>query len=76
MQQRAQFDSETIEKIKKSFVITMVGIVLTAGSYLGGNFLNWIAYGDVIDWRTPLIMSLSALGAFIYNTLTEWMNGQ
>lgn len=73
---KGQFDSVTIAKIKKSLVITLVGIVLTAGSTLGANFLNWIAYGEVIDWKTPLIMSLSALGAFVYNTAREWMAGE
>lgn len=76
MQIKGQLDAVTIGKIKKSLVITLVGIVLTAGSFLGAQFLDWILLGTVIDWKTPLVMSLSAIGAFIYNTLSEWLAGQ
>ena len=75
-QLKQQFDSVTLQKIKKSATIAIVGIVLTAGSTLGASLLDYIASGTAIDWKTPLIMSLSALGAFIYNTLSEWLRGQ
>jgi hypothetical protein len=73
---RGQFDSITLSKIKKSLVITLVGIALTSGSMLGAGLLDWIAYGTPIDWRTPLIAALSACGAFVYNTLREWTTGE
>lgn len=73
MQKRFVFDSDTIEKVKKSFLISLTGVLLTAGAFLGQELVEFITNGDPIDYRTALVMSMSAAGAWIANTLREWL---
>jgi len=74
-QQSYKFDSVTLHKIGRSALIALVGIILTSGTFLGQELINYLANGDAIDWNTMLIMSLSAIGAWMTNTLKEWIQG-
>lgn len=61
------------KKIFKSFLISLAGIALTAGAYLGNEAIEYLKVGDPIDFKTALVMSLSALGAWGANTVREWL---
>ena len=76
MQIANSFDDRTIEKVKKSVKITLVGIFITAGPILLNSLMNFISTGENFDWRTPLVASLSAIGGLVFNTAKEWMAGQ
>ena len=76
IQKSYRFDAVTLRKIGRSLLVSLAGIFLTSGTFLGQELLNFLANGDGIDWNTALIMSLSAMGAWLANTLKEWIQGE
>ena len=70
------FDRVTIGKIKRSAMISLAGWAVVAIPFLVKEINDLILQGDVIDWRTPLVMLTSAIGAWGVNTLKEWRAGE
>jgi len=61
------------KKVIKSLLISLAGIALTAGTYLGNEVIDYLSTGNPVDFKTALIMSLSAIGAWVANTIREYV---
>ena len=76
IQKSYRFDAVTLRKIGRSALIALAGILLTAGTFLGEELLYYLKNGDATDWNTALMMSLSAMGAWLANALKEYIQGE
>jgi len=56
------------DKIIRSAWIAIGGVIITAFPLLTAETVDWILNGDVIDWRTPLAMAITAVGTWAVNT--------
>lgn len=61
------------EKIIKSAWIALGGAAVTVLPLLTVEVSDWILTGDVIDWRTPLAMVITAIGTWAVNTIRVYI---
>lgn len=76
MQTPFSLDETTVKKILKSFVIALIGVAGSSGLYLVNELQDFLLNQSPVDWQTPIVMSASALVAWLGNSLREWASGE
>lgn len=76
MQIAKQFDPETIRKIWKSAEIASAGFLAGAVPLFILEMKDFILSGDPIDYRIPVAAGITAVGAWLYNTIQQWLKGK
>ncbi len=56
-------------KLERSALIALIGWSLIAIPYLCLEFADLIATGNGIDWKTPVIMGITAFSTWFTNTV-------
>lgn len=69
-------DPITMVKIMRSAEIAASGIVLIVGPLFGYQLIHWLDTGEPIQWRHLASLSLTAIGAWIINSLRQWQAGK
>jgi hypothetical protein len=65
----------TVTKIKKSALIALGGLLVIAVPFVANELIALLQNGDAFDWRSLLVMVITAFSTWFVNTIKEWLKG-
>ena len=76
MQIAKTFDKITKQKIKESAIIALGGLLVIAVPFATNDFIGWLQNGDAFDWRSLVVMVITAFSTWFVNTIKEFLSGK